>query len=113
VGWFPDCAVFELVPFHIHAAATKSYAFGFEAKTLLNGGIATQLDLSAGSEHAMPGQSEGAMQGPRYPPGRTRISGSAGHISIGGNFPAWDFTNCRQNPGLHGAGHGLFYRLDG
>jgi len=95
-----------LVTFHIDAAAAKGYALGFEAKTLLNGGIATQLDFSAGAEHALPRHSERAMEGPRNSPGRAGISCGASHFSIGRNFSAWDFANCSQDSGLHGDGHG-------
>lgn len=41
---------------HGHLLAAKFYAFSFETKALLKGGMASQLDFSAGPEHAMPRQ---------------------------------------------------------
>jgi hypothetical protein len=95
------------VKFHIHATPAENYAFSFETKPLLEGGITAQLDFSACAQDAMPGQSEGAMQGPSHSPGGAGISRGAGYVSIGRNLSAGDFANCRQDVSVHGLGHGF------
>ena len=93
--------------FHIDAASAEGYAFGFEAKALLDGGVTAKLDFSAGAEDTMPGQSDGAVQGPCYSTCGARMPGSAGHVSVRGNFPAGNSADRGQDVGLHGLGHGF------
>jgi len=56
------------VGFHVHAASSEAHTFSFQAQTLFDGRVPTELDLAARAEHALPGQTDGASQDPRYLP---------------------------------------------
>jgi len=45
-----------LVEFHVDAFAAELDAFDAEAEALFGGGFAVQLDLAAGPDDALPGQ---------------------------------------------------------
>jgi hypothetical protein len=50
----------------IRPASAKPYALSLQSQPLFDGRIAAQLDLAACAQHALPGQSEAAMQHPRH-----------------------------------------------
>jgi hypothetical protein len=52
----------ELVRLHVHAAASKTNAFGLEPQALFNGGVATEFDLSTRAKHSLPWQAERSGQ---------------------------------------------------
>jgi hypothetical protein len=79
--------------FHIDLSAAEAHAFGFKAKALFHGGIAAQLDFSACTKDAMPGQVESAMQ---YLDDLARHSWKAGgssNCSVCGNLTAGNIPN--------------------
>ena len=77
-----------LVSPHIDPAAAEADTFGFEPKALFEGGVAAQLDLSAGAQHTLPRQSISAVEHFRNLAGTARQSGGAGHGAVGGHFAA-------------------------
>ena len=83
----------ELVRLHVYAPPAEAHAFGFQPQPLFNRGIPTQLDLAAGAEHALPGQSERSMQHSRYLPCAMGQSSRASHGPVGRNLSAWDFLD--------------------
>jgi len=83
-----------LVLFHPHSAATKRYAFGLEAQSLLEAIFARQHDFSAGSHHPMPGQAARSPQRPHYLPSATRKPGGTRNVAISGH-PT--FRNCSNS----------------
>jgi hypothetical protein len=85
------------VALHIHAAAAKNNFLTLEAKALLEGVIAAEFDLAAGTQNAMPGQINGSMESPRHQPGTAAKSGGASDRTVGGDFAARDGANQRQN----------------
>jgi hypothetical protein len=54
----PEYLELKFMRLHIHAATTKTDAFGFQSQALLNRRIAAQLDLATCPENPLPGQSE-------------------------------------------------------
>jgi hypothetical protein len=69
----------EFVTRHIDAPSTKADAFRFKPEALFKGGMPAQLNLSAGTQNAMPGQPNSRAQRCR------RISGSAGKPGSSGD----------------------------
>jgi hypothetical protein len=86
---------------HIYAAAAEDNAFAFEAKTLLDGGVAAQFDFSTGAEHAVPGESEGGAQNSDDLTRRSGMAGGAGYRSVGGDLAARDFADGGDDVALH------------
>jgi hypothetical protein len=76
--------------FHIHLSAAETHAFGFKAKALFHGGIATQLDFSAYTQDALPGQVESSMQYLGDLACHSRRAHSSSDRSIGGNLASWN-----------------------
>jgi hypothetical protein len=71
------------VRFHIHFSPTEAHAFGFQPESLLDRGIAAQFNLSARTQHPLPGQSESIAQDRGYlPRGAWRSCGTR-HTSVG------------------------------
>ena len=46
--------------FHVDAASAEGYTLGFEAETLLGGGVSAQFDFAASAQYALPGQVKGS-----------------------------------------------------
>jgi hypothetical protein len=74
-----------LTLFHVHLPPAKADALGFQAQPLLDGRIAAQLDFSARSQDALPGQSEAAMQHLCHLPRRPRKSRSSRNRPVSGH----------------------------
>ncbi len=68
--------------FHVDAAAAKGDAFGFEAETLLKSRLAAEFDFSAGTENALPGQSDGPAQDADDLAGGAGMSSSTGDRAV-------------------------------
>ena len=89
---------------HINPAATKGYAFGFEAQALFNGGVAAKLDFAASAKDSLPRQAEGTSQNPDDLAGSAGIACAPGHGTISGNLAAGNFADRGSDAGLHGHG---------
>jgi hypothetical protein len=85
------------VALHVNAAATKTDVFAFQSKALFDGVISAELDLSAGSQDAVPGQANRSVKGPRHQPGAAAETGGARDRTIGRDFATRDRANQRQN----------------
>jgi hypothetical protein len=79
------------VRFHVDSSAAEAHALGFQAEALLDGGVAGEFDLAAGSKDALPGQSITAAQNGGDLARGSGESGCAGYAAVGGNFAA---RNC-------------------
>jgi hypothetical protein len=81
------------VPVHPHPSSGERHAFVLQTQPLLEPVLAWQQDASASAHHALPGQSAGSMERPHHLPRGSGETGLAGHLSVGGNFAAWDFAD--------------------
>jgi len=86
-----------LVTLHIHAATTENDVFTFQAQALFDGVISAELDLSAGSQDAVPGQANRSVQGPRHQPGAAAEACGARDRTVSRDFAMWDRANQSQN----------------
>lgn len=89
---------------HVHTAAAESHALSFQTKTLLYGGIASEFDFSPGAQNPLPGEAEGAMQGPCDTPGGSGMAGGAGNGAVGRNFSPWDLADGGEYASLQARG---------
>jgi hypothetical protein len=71
-----------LVALHIHARSTESYALHTQPEFLFGGIFSEQLDRSARSDYAVPGQSGNLAQNSDYLPRGARPARSFGYRSI-------------------------------
>jgi hypothetical protein len=78
---------------HVDLAAAECHTFCFKPEPLFYGGVSAQLDLSACTEHPMPGQIQRTMQGAYNLSRRARKSRSPRNGSIGGNPAPRDLPN--------------------
>ena len=102
-----------LVAAHVDAAAAEDNTLGLETQTLLEAGFSSQLDFAPGAQNALPGQAEGAVQGPGDLARRAGIAGGPGHRTISGDAPARDLANGGDNTFTHGGWlGGRFGHLD-
>lgn len=77
-----NLAELEFVRLHVHPPPPEAYAFGLQAKPLLDGRVPAQFDLAAGTEHSVPGQPK---RSPKYPcdlPRKSRQAGRARHRAV-------------------------------
>src|SRR5579859_2479710 len=75
-----------LIGLHVHAPAAKLHSLHGEAKALLRRGFASQFDLPAGADNALPrnGVQHALAQEFRNRPVIKRISSSRSHLAVGG-----------------------------
>jgi hypothetical protein len=78
---------------HVDAATAEGDSFGLKPKTLFNSGISAQLDFSASTYDAMPGETDGGMQCPRNLSGGAGVSCCLGNRAIGGDPAVGHFAN--------------------
>ena len=69
--------------FHVDARAMKHHSLSFQPHSLLEARFAAELDSSAGTDDAVPGQSAGLVQGPSDLPGRAGKSRGVGDVAVG------------------------------
>jgi hypothetical protein len=86
---------------HIHAPPAKPHALSLQPKSLLDGRVAGQLDLAAGSQHTLPRQPKSAPQSSRHLTSSPRKSRSPRHSPISRNFPARNRPHRLLNPQPH------------
>ncbi len=89
-----------LVRFHICTTTSEADTFGFQAKTLLQGRVAAQLDFAAGAEHALPGQAIGSAQNLCDLASVSGKARSPGDRAVSRDLPARNLQNGGTNPGL-------------
>jgi hypothetical protein len=87
----------ELAFFHIDATAAKLYSFRSEAKPLLDGLVAAELDFSTCAQHTLPGHSKPSMQDLRHQPCTAGKPRRPRHGAIGRHFALGNFSNRRFN----------------
>jgi len=56
----------EFVKTHVHSAAPKRDAFHLQAKPLIHGMMAAQLDVPAGADNALPGKIDSRVKRPHH-----------------------------------------------
>ena len=86
-----------LVALHVNAATTENDLFTFQTQALFDGVISAELDLSAGSQDAVPGQANRSVKGPRHQPGAAVEASGARNRTVGRDFAMWDRANQSQN----------------
>jgi hypothetical protein len=86
--------------FHVHATSAEAHAFGFQAQSLFDGVIASQLDFAASSEYALPRQSKRTVQHTGNLPGAIGESRGASNGAVGRHFSSGNFLNGRANSSL-------------
>jgi hypothetical protein len=91
---------------HIDSAAAKAHSLRLQAEALLGSRITAQFDLSAGTQHAMPGYIERIAQAARNLTRPVRESNRSAHRSVGRDLPARNQSDGGQNFCAHG-GTGL------
>lgn len=78
---------------HVDAATAEGNSLGLKPETLFNGGISAQLDFSAGTYDAMPGEADRGMQCPRNLSGGAGVSCCLGDRAIGGDAAVGHFAD--------------------
>ena len=94
------------VAFHIDTAAAEGNFLTFQAKALFDSVIAAKFDLAAGAKNAVPGHTDGGMQGSGDQSGAAAEASGATDRTVGGNFAAGNGTDQVKNflPSLFGCG---------
>src|ERR1700720_1833481 len=83
----------KLVHLHIHLPPTKAHAFGFQSQPLLDCGVAAQFDLSARSQHSLPGQAKAASQDSCHLTRCSRQSRRSGNRAVRGHLTSGNAAN--------------------
>ena len=81
----------------VDAAASEGDSFHFEAESLIEGGVALELDFSAGPDNTLPRQIDTGMQSPNDLTGSPRVARSFGDGAIGGDVAARDRADGSQD----------------
>ena len=76
------------MPRHVHAASPKADSLRFQPQTLLDTGIALQLDLTSSSDHTLPRKSKRCMQDPDHLASRPGVTRRSRDCPISGDFPS-------------------------
>jgi hypothetical protein len=78
----------EFVSDHIDPTPAKANSFRLQAKSLFHRGMASEFDLPACPQYAMPGQAQSRrhVQSMRHLSGMSRVSCGACHSSVGRDF---------------------------
>ena len=92
---------FVFVLLHVDAASAELHSLGFQAKSLLEGVIAAQLDRASRAQHALPGQSDRSAQGRHHPAGSAGESGSLRDGTVAGNLATRDTPDGCDDAGAH------------
>ena len=86
---------------HVDARASEGDSFHFEAKALVEGGVALQFDCAPGADDALPGEIDAGVKSADDLASRAGISGGLGDGTVGGDVAAGDFADGGEDSFSH------------